>query len=85
MLELSEALPAPEDWLPTTHLPGRAFLTALVPDEDPGREPSFHLFIPEDRLIPHEVMRWFFELVDAEVNRCRAEMNQATTSPEDAG
>jgi hypothetical protein len=42
MLELSEALPAPEHWVSTTHLPGRAFLMALVPDEDLGREPGFH-------------------------------------------
>jgi hypothetical protein len=84
MLELSEAQPAPEHWTSTAHLPGKAFLTALVPDEDPGEEPSLHLFSPEDRLIPYEVMRWFFEFVDAEVSRCRAEMNQAKTSPGNA-
>jgi hypothetical protein len=80
MLELSEAKPAPASWstIPGagTHLPGDTFLTAMVPDEDPKREPTLHLYAPEGHEVPYEIMLWFMENVAAEVARCRAEMEQ---------
>jgi hypothetical protein len=81
-LELSEARATPESWTSTSHLPGATFLMALVPDEDPHREPNFHLFSPEDRPVPYKVMHWFLETVDAEVARCRAEMDRTQQGSE---
>jgi hypothetical protein len=73
-VELSEAVPAPAAWadIPraATHLPGQAFLTVVVPDEDPMREPTIHINPDDDRVIPYEVMRWYMGRVDVEVARC---------------
>ncbi|GAA4566492.1 hypothetical protein [Planotetraspora kaengkrachanensis] len=76
-VELSEAVPAPAAWadIPNakTHLPGPAFVTAVVPDEDPTREPTIHVHGDgKERAIPYEVLRWYMEKVSEEVERCRA-------------
>ncbi|MET4647879.1 hypothetical protein ABZY10_14565 [Streptomyces sp. NPDC006539] len=64
-VELSEAAPAPAAWaeIPDaeTHLPGAAFLVAVVPDEDPDLEPTVRIHSPDEHVIPYEIMRWFLE------------------------
>lgn len=49
--------------------------TAVVPDEDPDREPtvSFHP-TGQHRDVPYPVLRWFMEQVDQEVRSSRAWM-----------
>jgi hypothetical protein len=75
-VELSEAIPAPESGagIPGTdsHLPGPAFMTAIVPDEGPTREPTITILSAPDRLIPYVVMRWFMQHVADEVARSRS-------------
>ncbi|GAB2629625.1 hypothetical protein GCM10027168_71620 [Streptomyces capparidis] len=73
-LELSEAVPAPAGGAPGTssHLPGRAFLAAFVPDEDPAPEPTVHIHSHDEHVVPYEIMRWFMTRVTAEVDRNRA-------------
>lgn len=77
-VELSEAVPAPASWtdIPdaVTYLPGPALLLAVVPDEDPTREPTISIPRVEERDIPYEVMRWYLEKVTEEVDRCRTAM-----------
>lgn len=53
----------------------RALVTAVVPDEDPAREPTV-CFDPQGRHldIPYEVMRWFMDRVDDEIRTSRAWM-----------
>ncbi|MFC8717636.1 hypothetical protein [Kitasatospora sp. NPDC057198] len=53
----------------------RSVVIAVVPDEDPAREPTV-CFDPrgEHLDIPYEVMRWFMELVADEVRTSRAWM-----------
>ncbi|MGW4896315.1 hypothetical protein ACWEQL_29285 [Kitasatospora sp. NPDC004240] len=53
----------------------RMLVTAIVPDEDPAREPTvcFHSEAPHQE-IPYEVMRWFMDLVDEEILTTRAWM-----------
>lgn len=50
-------------------------VTAVVPDEDPGREPTV-CFDPRGRHleVPYEVMRWFMDQVDEEIRSSRAWM-----------
>lgn len=75
-VELSEARPAPWSNNPSAIklLPGRVFLVAAVPDEDPSREP-YVVFDPQHEApIPFEVMRWFMEKVVEEVEWVRANM-----------
>ncbi|WP_207915202.1 hypothetical protein [Micromonospora sp. 15K316] len=55
-----------------TRLPGRAFLIAVVPDEDPTQEPLIRVSSADERDVPYEVMRWFMEKVDKQVERCRS-------------
>lgn len=84
-LELSEAVPVPD----RADIPGAekyrhgtALIAALVPDEDPSLEPTVHLCSLNDCFIPYEVMRWFMQYVDAEVQSCRAAMqDSADTEP----
>lgn len=75
-VELSEAVPAPASWADIpgaeTHLPGPAFMVAVVPDEDPEREPTVHIHSSDEHVVPFEVMHWFMEKVAEEVERCRA-------------
>lgn len=75
-LELSEAKPGPAAWteIPDaeTYLPGRAFLVAFVPDEDPALEPTVHIHSHDEHVIPYEIMRWFMERLADQVERCRA-------------
>ncbi|MFE9011899.1 hypothetical protein [Streptomyces cyaneofuscatus] len=51
----------------------RTLVTAMVPDEDPAREPTvwFDSRGPHPD-IPYEVMRWFMDPVDAEIRTSRA-------------
>ncbi|MZF58538.1 hypothetical protein GTX53_32690 [Streptomyces sp. SID5594] len=51
----------------------RTLVTAIVPDEDPAREPTvwFDSRGPHPD-IPYEVMRWFMDPVDAEIRTSRA-------------
>ncbi|MFJ3904588.1 hypothetical protein [Streptomyces sp. NPDC090025] len=51
---------------------GRTLVVAVVPDEDPAREPHVH-FDPNTghRYIPYEVLRWFLDEVGAEIARSR--------------
>ncbi|MBO1414752.1 hypothetical protein [Streptomyces sp. FH025] len=53
----------------------RALLSAIVPDEDPAREPAICLD-PQGRHIdiPYDVMRWFMDQVEAEIGTARAWM-----------
>ncbi|MFF2660782.1 hypothetical protein ACFVUH_25895 [Kitasatospora sp. NPDC058032] len=79
-VELSEAVPAPASWaeIPNTvpHLPGAAFLVAVIPDEDPDLEPTVHIHSHDEHIIPYEIMRWFMEQVAGQVERCRAALAQ---------
>lgn len=83
-VELSEAIPAPEAWADIpgaeTHLPGRAFLLAIVPDENPAREPTITVPSTPERIIPYEVMRWFMQHVADEVTRSRGSRRPAPAS-----
>jgi hypothetical protein len=75
-VELSEAITVPESRVGTpgteSHLPGAAFLTAIVPDEDPEREPTITILSTPERLVPYAVMHWFMQHVADEVARGRA-------------
>ena len=75
-VELSEAGPAPAEWAAkpaaVQHLPGAAFLVAVIPDEDPKLEPTVHIHSHDEHVIPYEIVRWFMEHVAEEVERCRA-------------
>ncbi|MFE6457259.1 hypothetical protein ACFVP0_07360 [Streptomyces cinereoruber] len=53
----------------------RAVVTAVVPDEDPAREPVV-CFDPNGghQHVPYAVMRWFMDRVDEEVRSSRAWM-----------
>ncbi|MFD9036313.1 hypothetical protein ACFVZW_35040 [Streptomyces sp. NPDC059567] len=80
-VELSEAVPAPAkgDENPNaavTHLPGAAFLVALVPDEDPNLQPTVRVYSPDERTVPYAIMRWFMEQVADQVERCRIAFEQ---------
>jgi hypothetical protein len=58
-VELSEAVPAPAAWadIPDaeTYLPGPAFLVAVVPDEDPAREPTIRIDSTDEHAVPYEI------------------------------
>ncbi|MFD7895560.1 hypothetical protein [Streptomyces sp. NPDC059743] len=75
-VELSEAVPVPvEDGAGPghlTHMAGRAFIVAFVPDEDPALEPTVHIHSHDEHVVPYDVMRWFMEHVTEQVERCRA-------------
>ncbi|WP_326633737.1 MULTISPECIES: hypothetical protein [unclassified Streptomyces] len=79
-VELSEAVPAPAAWaeIPNaeTHLPGGAFLVAVIPDEDPDLEPTVHVHSDDELVIPYEIMHWFMEHVAEQVERCRIAFEQ---------
>lgn len=53
----------------------RNLVTAIVPDEDPSREPTV-CFNPRGGHVdvPYEVMRWFMHQVDEEIRTSRAWM-----------
>lgn len=53
----------------------RNLVTAIVPDEDPAREPTV-CFNPRGRHVdvPYEVMRWFMDQVEEEIRTSRAWM-----------
>ncbi|MER7583846.1 hypothetical protein [Kitasatospora sp. NPDC097691] len=53
----------------------RTLAIAVVPDEDPGREPTVS-FAPRGRCpdVPFEVLRWFVEQVEEEIRTSRAWM-----------
>ncbi len=78
-VELSEAKPVPAGGDPSgvTHLPGPAFLVALVPDEDPDLEPTVRVHSPDERVIPYAIMRWYLEQVADQVARCRTAFERA--------
>ena len=73
-VELSESVPAPPAWAAApqaaARVPGRTLLLAVVPDEDPAREPSVEL-VGEEHTIPYEVLRWYLSFVDREVESAR--------------
>ncbi|AUG81980.1 hypothetical protein CFP65_7399 [Kitasatospora sp. MMS16-BH015] len=53
----------------------RAVVTAVIPDEDPAREPTVCFDPRGGHLdIPYEVMRWFMDQVAAEIRTSRAWM-----------
>ncbi|MFI6530261.1 hypothetical protein [Streptomyces uncialis] len=53
----------------------RTVVTAVVPDEDPAREPTIRLDPHGRNLdIPYEVMRWFMDRVEEQVRTSRAWM-----------
>ncbi|MEU2181193.1 hypothetical protein [Streptomyces thermolilacinus] len=54
------------------HRDARCLVTAVVPDEDPAREPSFHLFAPDGHDVPYDVMLWFMAEAADEVRVLRA-------------
>ncbi|WP_424888857.1 hypothetical protein [Streptomyces sp. XH2] len=50
-------------------------VTAIVPDEDPAREPTMCFDRHGRHLhVPHDVMRWFMDHVDEEIRTSRAWM-----------
>ncbi|MEW1699179.1 hypothetical protein ACIQCR_11220 [Streptomyces sp. NPDC093249] len=53
----------------------RTLMTAIVPDEDPAREPTvcFNQHA-EHTDVPYEVIRWFMRQVDEEIRTSRAWM-----------
>ncbi|THA81724.1 hypothetical protein [Streptomyces sp. A0592] len=53
----------------------RMLVTAIIPDEDPAREPTV-CFDPRGPHVdvPYEVMRWFMDHVEAEIRTSRAWM-----------
>ncbi|WP_241002904.1 hypothetical protein [Streptomyces sp. CB01881] len=59
----------------------RAVVTAVVPDEDPAREPTV-CFDPRGRHldIPYAVMRWFMDQVEEEIRMSRAWMQLRPSS-----
>ncbi|WP_454320833.1 hypothetical protein [Streptomyces phaeoluteigriseus] len=68
----------PDDaWYLELHLARdeRTLVTAIVPDEDPAREPTV-FFHPGGRTsdIPYEVIRWFMDRVDEKIRTSRAWM-----------
>jgi hypothetical protein len=66
-----------EAWYLELDLVGRqrAVVAAIVPDEDPAREPTVCFEPPEDHLdIPYAVMAWFMSVVEGEISRSRAWM-----------
>ncbi|TWV56362.1 hypothetical protein FRZ03_04525 [Streptomyces misionensis] len=79
-VELSEAVPAPAAWagIPRaeTHLPGHAFVVAVIPDEDPSLEPAVRIHGHDEHIVPYEIMRWFMERVAEQVERCRLAFEQ---------
>ncbi len=78
-VELSEAVSAEAAENPdasVTHLPGAAFLIALVSDEDPNLQPTVRVWSPDERVVPYEVIRWFMEQVADQVERCRIAFEQ---------
>ncbi|MGW5422170.1 hypothetical protein [Streptomyces sp. NPDC003943] len=76
-VELSEARPASADSAAAeNHLPGSAFLVALVPDEDPNLEPTVRVYSPGEHVVPYEIMCWFMEQVADQVERCRIAFRQ---------
>lgn len=76
-VELSRAVPAPATWAENpeapAHLPGSAFLVAVIPDEDPDLEPTVHFNDENVDAVPYEIMSWFMDHVRDEVERCRGE------------
>ncbi|MER6495708.1 hypothetical protein [Streptomyces griseorubiginosus] len=47
----------------------RNLVTAIVPDEDPAREPTVCFSPLEPHVdVPYAVMRWFMDQVDKEIN-----------------
>lgn len=64
----------PEDaWhLELDHRDAKCLVTAVIPDEDPAREPSFHLFAPDGYDVPYEVLEWFMAEAADEVRAIRA-------------
>ncbi|EFL12844.1 hypothetical protein [Streptomyces sp. C] len=49
--------------------------TAIVPDEDPAREPTVHFHPGGGRTdVPYEVMRWFMDHVDERIRLFRGWM-----------
>ncbi|MFG2329200.1 hypothetical protein ACGFMM_06190 [Streptomyces sp. NPDC048604] len=54
---------------------GHTLVIAIVPDEDPDREPTISLTPGDDHYdIPYDVMRWFIDHVDREIETSRAWM-----------
>ncbi|MGC0334336.1 hypothetical protein RKD23_007326 [Streptomyces sp. SAI-170] len=53
----------------------RNLVTAIVPDEDPTREPTVCFNLHARHVdVPYEVMRWFMDQVDKEILTSRAWM-----------
>ncbi|MFE5941851.1 hypothetical protein [Streptomyces sp. NPDC056480] len=53
----------------------RTLVTAIVPDEDPAREPTVCCNPNAGHTdVPYEVMRWFMDQVDEEIRSSRAWM-----------
>ncbi|MEU9862236.1 hypothetical protein AB0D99_15315 [Streptomyces sp. NPDC047971] len=53
----------------------RTLLTAIVPDEDPARQPTVCVDpVSGHHRIPYEVMRWFMEHVEEEIRTSRGWM-----------
>ena len=73
-VELSEAVRAPAAWHETpdaaTHVPGAAFLVAVISDGIPDLESTVRVHSRDEYVIPYEIMRWFLEQVAEQVDRC---------------
>lgn len=75
-LQILYSVPDDAWYLELDHVAGdRTVLTAVVPDEDPAREPTVCVDpVSGHHHIPYEVMRWFMEHVEEEIRTSRGWM-----------
>ncbi|MEU7112509.1 hypothetical protein [Streptomyces sp. NPDC046182] len=75
-LQILYSVPDDAWYLELDHVAGdRTVLTAVVPDEDPAREPTVCVDpVAGHHHIPYGVMRWFMEHVEEEIRTSRGWM-----------
>ncbi|MCT4354223.1 hypothetical protein M5362_13900 [Streptomyces sp. Je 1-79] len=75
-LQILYSVPDDAWYLELDHLAGNTtVLTAVVPDEDPSREPTVCVDpVSGHHRIPYDVMRWFMEQVAEEIRTSRGWM-----------
>ncbi|MEU6945923.1 hypothetical protein ABZ957_11930 [Streptomyces sp. NPDC046316] len=75
-LQILYSVPDDAWYLELDHVAGdRTVLTAVVPDEDPAREPTVCVDpVSGHHHIPYDVMRWFMEHVEEEIRTSRGWM-----------
>ncbi|MEU6984860.1 hypothetical protein ABZ946_15770 [Streptomyces sp. NPDC046324] len=75
-LQILYSVPDDAWYLELDHVAGnRTVLTAVVPDEDPAREPTVCVDpVSGHHSVPYDVMRWFMEHVEEEIRTSRGWM-----------